>query len=216
MSGGKTAPRGKFITFEGGEGAGKSTLARLLKESLAQAGLCVVLTREPGGSPGAEEIRKLLVEGAPERWTPLAETLLLLAARADHVARTIRPALEEGHWVVCDRFFDSTLAYQGIARGLGEGPVMALQRAAFGDFGPDLTFVLDVDPELGLARTLSRKGGAENRFEAFGADFHARLRAAFRDIAARAPERCVVIDASRPRDTVAEAVRAIVRAKLGV
>src|SRR5258705_10654265 len=155
--------RGKFISFEGGEGAGKSTQARMLRDRLESRGRTVLLTREPGGSPGAEEIRKLLVEGEPERWTPLAETLLFLSARADHVARVIEPALASGTWVISDRFSDSTFVYQGIARGLGIEVVRRLQHAALGDFAPDLTILLDIDPHAGLTRPGAR-GEAENRF----------------------------------------------------
>src|SRR5712691_745393 len=149
--------RAKFISFEGGEGAGKSTQARMLRDSLQSHGRSVLLTREPGGSPGAEEIRKLLVEGEPERWTPLAETLLFLSARADHVARTVEPALASGTWVISDRFADSTLVYQGIARGLGMATVRRLQHAAIGDFAPDLTIVLHIAPSAGLTRA-GRRG----------------------------------------------------------
>ena len=171
-------PRGKFISFEGGEGAGKSTQAKLLQAKLESRGRAVVLTREPGGSPGAEEIRKILVEGEPERWTPLAETLLFLAARADHVARLIEPALASGAWVISDRFSDSTFVYQGIARGLGLETVRRLQQAALGDFAPDLTILLDIDPREGLARAAARHQ-KENRFERFDAAFHARCARAF-------------------------------------
>src|SRR5258706_4395195 len=184
--------RGKFISFEGGEGAGKSTQARVLRDGLESPGRSVLLTREPGGSPGAEEIRKLLVEGEPERWTPLAETLLFLSARADHVARVIEPALTGGTWMISDRFADSTLVYQGIARGLGIEAVRRLQHAALGDFAPDLTILLDIDPRAGLARA-SRRGEAENRFERFDDGFHARLRAGFLKIAAAEPARCAII-----------------------
>src|SRR6267142_1518336 len=173
--------RGKFISFEGGEGAGKSTQARMLRVSLQSHGRAVLLTREPGGSPGAEEIRKLLVEGELERWTPLAETLLFLSARADHVAKVIEPALASGTWVISDRFADSTFVYQGVARGLGIEAVRRLQRAALGDFAPDLTILLDIDPGAGLARA-GRRGQTENRFERFDAGFHARLRDGFLQI----------------------------------
>jgi dTMP kinase len=195
--------RGVFITLEGGEGAGKSTQARLLKTALEARGHRVVLTREPGGSPGAEEIRTLLVEGAPERWTPLAETLLFLAARADHVARLIGPALADGAWVLCDRFSDSTLVYQGLARGLGVEKLRALQDAALSGLTPDLTLVLDLDPSIGLARAKARSGAGETRFERFDAAFHARLRQEFRDIAAREPQRCVLIDGEGTAENVA-------------
>jgi dTMP kinase len=194
--------RGKFISFEGGEGAGKSTQARLLRTRLEAHGRTVLLTREPGGSPGAEEIRKLLVHGEPERWTPMAETLLFLAARADHVARAIKPSLAAGSWVISDRFADSTFVYQGIARGLGIERVRDLQRQALGDFAPDLTIVLDIDPRDGLGRAGAR-GHAENRFERFDADFHARLRGGFLAIAAQEPERCAVIDARVDAETIA-------------
>jgi dTMP kinase len=204
---------GKFISLEGGEGAGKSTQARLLRARLESQGLNVLLTREPGGSPGAEEIRKLLVEGEPDRWTPLAETLLFLAARADHVARAIAPALEAGTWVISDRFADSTFVYQGIARGLGIDRVRALQRAALGDFQPDLTIVLDVNPREGLARADVR-GAAENRFERFDAAFHARLRDGFLAIAADGPQRCAVVDGSADMESVAVNIWNIVTGRL--
>ena len=194
--------RGRFITLEGGEGAGKSTQARRLAEALRARGQTVVQTREPGGSPGAEEIRSLLVEGRPERWTPLSETLLFLAARGDHLARTIEPALSAGRWVVCDRFSDSTFVYQGIGRGLGVQKVRALQEAAMADFGPDLTLILDLEPKAGLERAKARDVNV-TRFEQFNADFHAKLREGFRALAAREPKRCVLIDASGEEDAVA-------------
>jgi len=202
-------PRGKFITFEGGEGAGKSTQARLLKAALEVRGKDVVLTREPGGTPSAEEIRKLLVEGAPERWTPLSETLLFLAARADHVARLIGPALERGQWVISDRFSDSTIVYQGIARGLGTDKVGRLIKAVLGDFAPDLTLVLDVDPRKGLARA-GKRGADENRFERFDERFHRELLSGFRDIAAAEPKRCALINGEGSPDEVAAAIWRVV------
>ncbi len=205
--------RGKFISFEGGEGAGKSTQARMLRDSLQSHGRSVLLTREPGGSPGAEEIRKLLVEGEPERWTPLAETLLFLSARADHVARMIEPALTSGTWVISDRFSDSTFVYQGIARGLGIETVRRLSRAALGDFAPDLTILLDVDPDAGLKRA-GRRGQAEDRFERFDAGFHARLRGGFLQLAAEEPARCAVVDGSRDTEAIAADVWHIVGERL--
>ena len=225
------AGRGKFITFEGGEGAGKSTQARKLKTALEARGKSVVLTREPGGSPGAEEIRKLLVEGEPERWTPLAETLLFIAARADHVARTIEPALSKGQWVISDRFSDSTYVYQGVARELGIETVRYLQQMALGDFTPDLTLILDVEPGKGLVRAAGRglalfdkadpKNAAatlhhseENRFERFDVDFHKRLRQGFLEIAAQEPKRCMVIDGSLDADSVARHVWRAVEERL--
>ena len=201
--------RGRFITLEGGEGAGKSTQARLLKERLTARGLEVVLTREPGGSPGAEEIRKLLVEGEPDRWTPVTETLLFLAARSDHVARVIGPALAKGAWVISDRFVDSTIVYQGIARGLGAARVAAMQEAAPPGVVPDLTVVLDIAPEQGLARAHAR-GISEARFEKFDQGFHAKLREAFLDIANAEPRRCVLVDAvHEPAEVAAEIWRAV-------
>jgi len=206
------AGRGHFISFEGGEGAGKSTQARLLKGALEARGHSVVLTREPGGSPGAEEIRKLLVEGEPERWTPVSETLLFLAARADHVARVIEPALARGEWVISDRFSDSTYVYQGIARRVGVEVVDRLQKAALGSFTPDLTLVLDLDPRDGLKRAGARGGGHENRFEKFDSEFHSELRNAFREIAWANPPRCVLIDAGHSAEDVATEVwRAVER-----
>jgi dTMP kinase len=162
-----------------------------------------VLTREPGGSPGAEEIRKLLVEGAPERWTPLSETLLFLAARADHVACVIEPALAQGHWVISDRFSDSTFVYQGVARGLGIDAVRRLHQTALGDFAPDLTLILDLPVDEGLKRAAARRHEREDRFEKFDGDFHQKLRAAFRQIVEAEPQRCVLIDGARNPDVVA-------------
>ncbi len=208
------APRGKFITFEGGEGAGKSTQAKRLAASLEKHGHRVVLTREPGGTPGAEEIRALLVEGAPQRWSPLCETLLFLAARADHVTRLILPKLEEGWWVVCDRFSDSTLAYQGVARGLGPDLVRKLQAIALEGFASDLTFVLDLPAESGLQRAHARGPGHGTRFERFGTEFHIKLREAFRAIAAREPERCVILNADLAPDAVAADILRIVHERL--
>lgn len=219
-------PRGKFVTFEGGEGAGKTTQAGLLKTALEAKGHSVVLTREPGGSPGAEEIRKLLVHGEPDRWTPLSETLLFLAARADHVARLIEPALANGQWVISDRFSDSTFVYQGVARELGIETVRYLQQVALGDFTPNLTLILDVAPDRGLARAAGRglelfdetgSGNAatahrveENRFERFHVEFHRRLREGFLDIAAQEPRRCAIIDGARePAAVAADIWRAV-------
>ena len=202
--------RGRFITFEGGEGTGKSTHARALAAMLEQRGLSAIVTREPGGSPGAEEIRALLVQGEPGRWDGLTETLLLYAARHDHVERTIKPALEKGQWVICDRFADSTYAYQGAGRGLDRETVRRIETIAIDDFKPDFTIVLDLAPETGLARTVHRTT-AETRFESFDAEFHARMRKSFLDIARRAPERCVVIDAGEGVEAVSQAVFAAVK-----
>jgi dTMP kinase len=208
------AERGKFITLEGGEGTGKSTQAKLLAAALEKKGRKTTVTREPGGSPGAEEIRKLLVEGAPERWTPMAETLLFLAARSDHVARLIRPELARGHWVVCDRFSDSTLAYQGKARGLGVDALDELQGIALEGFTPHLTVILDMPVEVGLKRAAERGHHHEGRFERFTKEFHERLRLAFREIAEREPERCVLIDGTLAADEVAASVWRIVQQRL--
>jgi dTMP kinase len=208
------AARGKFITLEGGEGAGKSTQARILKAALEARGRRVVLTREPGGSPGAEQIRALLVSGDPQRWTALAETLLFLAARADHLARLIEPSLAEGAWVISDRFSDSTFVYQGIARGLGVEKVRSLHEAAFGDLKPDLTVILDLPAEEGLRRAQGRGEGAETRFEKFDSRFHERLRGAFAELAARENSRCVLIDAGKDQDTVAASVWACLEERL--
>jgi len=200
---------GRFITLEGGEGTGKSTQIKRLKASLEAKGIAVLATREPGGSPGAEQIRKLMVEGEPGRWDAITETLLAYAARADHVARTIGPALLAGTWVISDRFNDSTFAYQGVGRGVPRETIRRIDSAVLDDFAPDLTLVLDLDVSVGLQRATAR-GAAENRFEKFGVDFHEKLRQAFLDIARRYPERCRVIDASGSEDEVAEAILAAV------
>jgi dTMP kinase len=200
--------RGRLIAFEGGEGAGKSTQIRRLAATLVAAGLDVVQTREPGGTPGAEAIRALVTEGAAERWSPLAETLLFFAARQDHVERLIRPALAKGRWVLTDRFMDSTRVYQGVAGALGLERIDALHRAVFGGLAPDLTVLLDVPVESGLKR---RRGGGEiNRFDAMAVDFHEKVRRGFLDLAAMEPERFGVIDATPSEDEVAKAVAALV------
>lgn len=195
----------RFITLEGGEGAGKSTQAKRLAAALKKRGVDCVATREPGGSPGAEQIRNLIVHGEAGRWDTLTETLLIFAARADHVARTIKPALAARKWVICDRFTDSTFAYQGAGRGLARETIRRLDAIVLHDFHPDLTFILDLPVEAGLARTTVRGEGA-TRFENFDADFHERLRQAFLGIARRNKERCVVIDASMDADDVAAAI----------
>lgn len=208
---------GKFITFEGGEGSGKSTQARLLAEALRQRGVEVQLTREPGGAPGAEQIRKLLIEGEGERWDAMEEALLLFAARRAHVRHTILPALNSGKWVICDRYMDSTLAYQGGARGLGFEVIERLAALALepGSPTPDVTLILDLDVAEGLARAASR-GGEENRFELLGTAFHQKLRDAFLRIAKNEPQRCVLIGASPPPDVVADAVHAAIAARLAI
>jgi dTMP kinase len=203
---------GRFISLEGGEGTGKSTQARRLAATFRQRGISVLTTREPGGSPGAEEIRALMVNGEPGRWDAMTETLLAYAARADHVTRTIGPALVEGTWVITDRFSDSTFAYQGAGRGMDRETIRRIESAVLDDFKPDLTLILDLEPAIGLQRAIAR-GGAETRFEKFGAEFHERLRQAFLDIARRNPERCRVIDASGSEDAVANAIFAAVAAR---
>lgn len=207
--------RGRFITFEGGEGAGKSTQVKRLAARLSGDGREVVTTREPGGSPGAESIRELVLKGAADRWSPLTETLLMYAARRDHIERVIRPALDRGAWVICDRFADSTRAYQGSAGGVDGRLIDALEAHVLDGARPDLTLVFDLPVEVGLERAHVR-AGSEMRFESKGAAFHERLREAFRDIAAREPERCALIDATGSMDAVEAAVWAAVAQRLAV
>jgi dTMP kinase len=207
--------KGRFITLEGGEGAGKSTQLRRLAETLAARGIDVLTTREPGGSKGAEEIRALLVSGDTGRWGPVTEALLHSAARRDHLERTVWPALEAGRWVVCDRFFDSTMAYQGYGLGLGRERIAALQALALDGFRPDLTLILDIDVRTGLRRAAVRAGG-EDRYERMDVGFHERLRHGFLDIAEREPERCAVIDADADLDHVQARVWNAVAARLGL
>jgi len=201
--------RGRFITLEGGEGTGKSTQGRRLAAALEQRGIAVITTREPGGSPGAEEIRKLLVEGEPGRWEVMTETLLAYAARADHVARTIGPALMAGKWVISDRFNDSSFAYQGAARGLARETIRRIDSVVLDDFKPDLTLILDLDVDVGLARAAARRD-TESRFERFGREFHERARVAFQEIARRHPDRCRLIDAAGTEDEIEAAIFAAV------
>jgi dTMP kinase len=205
--------RGLLITFEGGEGAGKSTQVARLAPRIAALGREVVTTREPGGSPGAEAVRGLLVEGAVDRWSPVSETLLMYAARRDHIERLIAPALERGAVVVCDRFADSTRAYQGAGGGASAELIEALERQVLGETRPDLTLILDLPAEAGLARAAGREH-LETRFEAKGLEFHRRLRAAFLAIAKAEPARCVVIDAAADADAVEAAAWAAVRGRL--
>ena len=202
-----------FITFEGIDGSGKSTQARLLAETLTAAGIDAIHTREPGGSPGAEEIRRLVLEGDPERWSPETEILLFTAARRDHLERVIEPALAAGKVVVCDRFADSTRMYQGL-RGPGLRETVDRLHALMIGREPDLTFVIDMDPLKGHARAKGRNG-TEERFEDFGADLQVRMRAGFLDLARAYPERCVVIDGDRPPEAVAADVARIARERIG-
>lgn len=204
--------RGRFITLEGGEGAGKSTQVKRLAAELTARGLDVVTTREPGGAPGAEAIRHLLVDGAVDRWDPLSETLLHFAARREHLETLIAPALRDGRWVVSDRFADSTMAYQGIVQGVGREAVDGLYRLVVGDLVPDLTLVLDLPVEIGLKRA-GERGGAD-RYERMGQAFHERLRQAFLEIVNDNPCRCVLIDATGDEDRVAGLILEAVEARL--
>lgn len=197
--------RGLFISFEGIDGSGKSTQARLLADDLRKEGREVVLTREPGGSPGAEDIRKLVLEGPPERWSAEAELLLFTAARRDHLEKTVAPALAAGRVVVCDRFADSTRVYQGVRRGDLREAVDRLHALMIGR-EPDLTLLIDMDPQTGLGRALAR-GTGEARFESFGGGMQARVRAGFLNLAAEYPARIRVIDGAREAAAVAADIR---------
>ncbi|MEE4236656.1 MAG: dTMP kinase [Anderseniella sp.] len=203
-----------FITFEGGEGAGKSTQVARLAERLRQAGHDVVTTREPGGSPDADAIRELLVTGEPGRWSPTADALLNYAARDSHLGQTIRPALQSGKTVICDRFSDSTRAYQGIAGGIGLNLIEAIDREIVGETQPDLTLVFDLDPEIGLMRAKTR-GGAD-RFERLGLSFHVRLRKAFLHIANEHPDRCQIIDATGTPEEVEQRIWQVVSTRMAL
>ena len=206
--------RGRFITFEGGEGAGKSTQVARLADYVRKHGIDVVTTREPGGSPGAEAIRALLVTGDRGRWDPKTETLLHFAARAEHVARTIRPAIEAGRWVICDRFVDSTVAYQGFGQGVDRAFIETLTQFVLGDLRPDLTLLLDLPVEVGLARAASRHGNDENRYETMDSAFHERLRRGFREMATAEAARFAVIDADADVDTVQRRIESEVESRL--
>jgi dTMP kinase len=211
---------GKFITFEGGEGSGKSTQARLLAEHLKARGVDAVLTREPGGSPFAERVRALLLDPAVPPHAPLSEALLFYAARADHLNKTIRPALAAGSWVICDRFSDSTRVYQGAAGGLGAEALAALERLVVAPTSPDLTFILDLAPADGLARARARgsansAGAAEtDPFERRDAAFHERLRVGYLSIATAEPQRCVLVDGGKAPDVTAAEIWADVERRL--
>jgi len=203
--------RGIFITLEGGEGTGKSTQATLLSHKLKAANMRVLQTREPGGTEGAEEIRNLLVKGNPENWSALSEALLMTAARDDHLQARIIPALNEGQFVICDRFTDSTRAYQGYAGGVDNLLLDCLEAHVVGKYIPDLTLIFDLDPEIGLARARERNSAKEDRFEAKGLKFHQEIRAAFLEIAQQFPQRCLVVDASHPREDIEDKIWQIVR-----
>ncbi|HLH94545.1 MAG TPA: dTMP kinase [Xanthobacteraceae bacterium] len=199
--------RGRFITFEGGEGTGKSTQAALLAQRLRAMGIGVVLTREPGGSPGAEIIRHVLLSGAAKSLGPDAEAILMAAARDDHVSATIEPALARGRWVISDRFADSTKVYQGAMGGVDPRLIGGLYRVTVGDLKPDLTLILDVPAEVGLERAGKRRGQAgADRFEAESLEFHEKLRETYLQLAAAEPDRCVLVDALEAQASVAARV----------
>jgi len=206
---------GRFITFEGGEGAGKSTQVALLGDRLRAAGHEAIATREPGGTPGAKDIRRLLVEGSVERWEPFSELLLHNAARHEHVQKIIGPALASGKWVVCDRFADSTMAYQGQAQNVDRNMVSRVNRAAAGDFWPDLTIVLDLAVAEGLARA-QKRSDVEDLYERMGTAFHERIRDAFLEIANAEPDRCAVIEAEGTVDHIAGKVWDTVQTRLSI
>ena len=204
--------RGRLITFEGGEGVGKTTQIQRLRAALGKAGVDVVTTREPGGTPGAEAIRNLVTEGSADRWSPRTETLLFLAARQDHVERLIEPALAEGRWVLCDRFIDSTRVYQGLAGTLGLDLIDQLHRTIFDKLTPDLTLLLDLPVEIGLKRRAA--AGEANRFEHKVLDFHHAVRDGFLTLAREEPARFVVVDADQTPDDVAGAIAAVITDRL--
>jgi dTMP kinase len=207
--------QGKFITFEGGEGTGKSTQAAMLALRLESLGLGVQLTREPGGSPGAEIIRHVLLTGAAKPLGADVEAILFAAARDDHVQCTILPALRSGKWVVCDRFADSTRVYQGILGHVDQKLLNVLERVSIGELAPDLTVILDLPVQVGLERAKLRRGNVvADRFEGEGADFHEKLREAYLGIAAREPDRCVIIDANAAKEAVASAIWQVVQSRL--
>ena len=184
-----------FITFEGGDGSGKSTQVNLLKDYLDNLNFETIKTREPGGTPSAEILRDLLTTGEVEKWTPMSEALLMWASRYEHLIQVIEPALNSGKNVICDRFYDSTYAYQGVAHNLGIDKMEKLKKIIIGDIEPDVTFVLDIDPKVGLKRSLDRYN-EENRFENYDIDFHNNIRNAFLEIAKKNKDRCVIVDAS--------------------
>jgi dTMP kinase len=207
--------RGRFITFEGGEGSGKSTQIKTLAERLSVAKLRAIVTREPGGSPGAEIIRHLVLSGMGKLLGPDAETLLFAAARDDHVRTVIQPALKQGVWVLCDRFSDSTRVYQGRLGNVPPGVLNAMERVTIGDLKPDLTIILDVPVEIGMQRAAARRGsGTPDRFEAEDVKFHQELREGYQQIAAAEPQRCVLIDATADPATVAANIWAALRDRL--
>ncbi|MEK6745632.1 MAG: dTMP kinase [Pseudomonadota bacterium] len=206
---------GKFISFEGGEGSGKSTQLRLLASAFEKAGLLFLATREPGGSAGAERIRSLLVSGEVNSWDSLTETLLFNAARSDHINKFIKPAMMHGKTVICDRFLDSTMVYQGIGKGLGTAYIKSLHHMLFGGFMPNLTIILDIAPEEGLKRAGTRSDN-ENRFEKLGIEFHKKIRAGFLEIAEMETERCVVLDANQDAEKLHKQIVETIKTRCGI
>lgn len=206
--------KGKFITFEGGEGVGKSTQVNILHQKLIKKGIDCLLTREPGGSPGAEEIRELLVKGVTDKWHPMTEALLHNAARVEHLERTISPALNKGAWVISDRYVDSTLAYQGYGQGVDLDTLLKLHDISTGNYWPDLTIVLDGHE---LNRAMKREDNnteKEDRYERMGTDFHLKLQESFLDIAKKNSNRCIIISANGTIEEVADRIWHVVAAKL--
>ncbi len=211
--------RGRFITVEGGEGAGKSSNLDFIRGLLESAGKQVLFTREPGGTPEADQIRKLLLTGDPNKWTPITEILLMYASRAEHAERFILPHLEKGNWVISDRFADSTMAYQSYGHQQPKETVLGVHRAALGDFEPDLTLILDLPVEEGLKRASIRMEGqvdAEDRFEQMGLDFHTRLRRGFQEIAKENPHRCEILSAEGSKEAVFDRIWQVVSKRLGI
>lgn len=206
--------RGRFITFEGGEGVGKTTQINALAEYLRENGKTVITTREPGGTEGAEAIRAIVLEGSTDRWDAMTELLLIYAARRDHVMRVVIPAIARGDWVVCDRYADSSIVYQGVVRGLGAETVRRLHRLSLQNFWPDLTVLLDLDAAAGLQRAGERDQHASYRFERMGADFHDKVRKAFLNLAKDDLRRFTVVDAAQDVDKVAADIQAAVTARL--
>ncbi len=206
----------KFITLEGGEGAGKSTQIRLLAQAFANAGVTTCVTREPGGSVGGEAIRGLVVSGAVDRWHPTTESLLFMTARYDHVETKIKPALARGEWVLCDRFYDSTYVYQGTAKGVGTAWLDQLYALLFGNLAPDLTLLLDLPPSIGLARTDKRGNVTESRFEGMGIAYHEQLRAGFHALAEAHPARIRTVDASAAEQDVHRAIIEVVNTRFNL
>lgn len=208
--------RGKFISFEGGEGAGKSTQIRHLITAFEKAGHTSLSTREPGGTPGAEDIRALLLKGDADKWDPLSEALLFYASRREHVEKVIKPAMEKGTYVVSDRFADSSMVYQGYGKGLGLDYVRRLHHLVLGNFQPDLTLWLDMDTKTGLARAISREGQVETRFEFMHASFHERVHAGFLHLTEIEPHRMVQIDAKQSIEAVHRAIITTLNERLGI